>query len=164
MALWYKLLLIAIFVCACTHVLILMTVCAWVSVIGSPSCQFPKPIQNTLAPCPYTWPFTSKLTNCLTLGLVLWDTAPIILFLPKILAYYSSIITNSFRCLLFSKLCQHNLSKPICEPHAMTVATESENVWTTCTESIFKVGSVKLLSSVLYQTAFMAIFLYILTA
>jgi len=28
------------------------------------------------------------------------------------LAYYSSIIPNSFRCLLFSKLCQHNWSRP----------------------------------------------------
>jgi len=28
------------------------------------------------------------------------------------LTYYSSIIPNSFRCLLFSKLCQHNWSRP----------------------------------------------------
>jgi len=30
------------------------------------------------------------------------------------LTYYSSIIPNSFRCLLFSKLCQHNWSRPSC--------------------------------------------------
>ena len=40
------------------------------------------------------------------------DTVLIIHYLPKILTYYSSIIPNSFRCLLFSKLCQHNLSRP----------------------------------------------------
>ena len=42
----------------------------------------------------------------------------IILFLPNILTYYSSIILNSFRCLLFSKLCQHNLSRPSHVPSA----------------------------------------------
>ena len=110
MKLWYTLLLTVIVVRTRTHVLLLTIVCAWVSFIGNPSRQFPKPIQNTLAPSPFTRPFTSKLNNCLTLGLVLWDTVPIILFLPKILTYYSSITPNSFRCLLFS-----NYASIICQ-------------------------------------------------
>ena len=35
-------------------------------------------------------------------------------FKSEIPAHYSSIIPNSFGYLLFSKLCQHNLSKPNC--------------------------------------------------
>ena len=122
---WYTLLLTMIVVCTRTHVLILMTVSAWVSVIGTPSRQFPKPIQNTLAPPLSRAHLQANWPNCLTLGLVLWDTAPIILFLPKILAYYSSIIPNSFRCPLFSKLYQHNLSRPTDEPVIIILCSAS---------------------------------------
>ena len=92
-----------------------------------------KPIQNTNSMCtPFTCPFTSKLTNCLTLGLVLWDTVPIILFLPKILAYYSSIIPNLFRCLLqYSQ----NYASIICQglyivPHAILFMLQWWVEWT----------------------------------
>ena len=30
----------------------------------------------------------------------------------EMLAYYASIMLNAFNCLLCSKLCQHNLSRP----------------------------------------------------
>ena len=64
---------------------------------------------------PFTRPFTSKLTNYHDLGTSYEMSYRILhlllFFLHKILTYYSSIIPNSFRCLLFSKLCQHNLSR-----------------------------------------------------
>jgi len=39
--------------------------------------------------------------------------------------YYSSIIPNSFRCLLFSKLCQHNWSRHILCLQVCTILGES---------------------------------------
>ena len=41
------------------------------------------------------------------------------------LAYYASIILNSFNCLLCSKLCQHNLSRPTYWVHSNQVP----NLW-----------------------------------
>ena len=45
-----------------------------------------------------------------------FDQHMCLLLLNYIYAYYSNIILNSFSHLLFSKLCRHNLSRPISEP------------------------------------------------
>ena len=57
---------------------------------------------------------------------------PFILISSKLSAYYSRTILYAFRCLLFSKLCWHNLSKPTGESSlfAVEVAIEASTIAT----------------------------------
>ena len=60
-------------------------------------------------------------------------------------AYYSSIILNSFSHLLFSKLCQHNLSRPAyCMTQCYRLAQSNNNLSITVTNWYCSVGNARL--------------------